>query len=56
MTKIEDAAIKAENMMNDKYGNTWFIVYSNENGEEKIEIKDEYMSEYDKYYEMFFFN
>lgn len=56
MTKIEDAAIKAENMMNDKYGNTWFTVCSDENGEEKIEIKDEYTEEYDKYYETFFFN
>ncbi len=56
MTKIEDAAIKAENMMNNKYGNTWFIVYSDDNGEEKIEVKDEYTEEYDKYYETFYFN
>lgn len=56
MTRVEDAAIKAEEVMTAKYGNTWFIIYSDETGEDKIEIKDEYISEYDEYYEKFFFN
>lgn len=56
MSKIENAAIKAEDIMNAKYGNDWKITTVSENGEEKIEVKDEYMSEYDDYYEKFFFN
>lgn len=56
MSKIENAAIKAEDIMNAKYGNDWKITTVSENGEEKIEVKDEYMSEYDNYYEKFFFN
>lgn len=56
MTRVEDAAIKAEETMNDKYGNDWFVVCSNESGEEKIEVKDEYVEEYDRYYELFYFN
>lgn len=56
MNKIEDAARKAEDTMIAKYGNAWFIIYSDESGEDKIKIKDEYVSEYDKYYETFYFN
>lgn len=56
MNKIEEAAKKANDVMTHKYGNTWFIVYSDESGEDKIEIKPEYLSEYDEYYETFFFN
>lgn len=56
MTKVEEAAIKAEDMMNSKYGDAWKIINKTEEGEEKIEIKDEYMAEYDHYYDIFFFN
>lgn len=50
---IENAAKKAECMMATKYGNSWCIIYSDESGEEQIEIKPEYLSEYDDYYSKF---
>lgn len=50
---IENAAKKAEYMMAAKYGNSWYIIYSDEDGEEQIEIKPEYLSEYDDYYNKF---
>lgn len=50
---IENAAKKAEYMMAAKYGNSWCIIYSDEDGEEQIEIKPEYLSEYDDYYSKF---
>lgn len=50
---IENAAKKAEYMMAAKYGNSWCIIYSDENGEEQIEIKPEYLNEYDDYYSKF---
>lgn len=50
---IENAAKKAEYMMVAKYGNSWCIIYSDENGEEQIEIKPEYLNEYDDYYSKF---
>lgn len=49
-TKMEEAAKKAGELMTVKYGNNWFI------SEEENEIKPEYRSEYDEYYETFFFN
>ena len=55
MNKIEDAALKAEKLMDSKYGYAWKNVYTTENGE-KVEILPEYLSEYDEYYEKFFFN
>lgn len=53
INNIEEAARKAEDMMAAKYGNSWCIVYSDENGEEQIEIKPEYVNEYDDYYNKF---
>lgn len=50
---MENAAKKAEYMMAAKYGNSWCIIYSDEDGEEQIEIKPEYLSEYDDYYSKF---
>lgn len=50
---IENAAKKAEDVMAAKYGNSWCIIYSDEDGEEQIEIKPEYLSEYDDYYSKF---
>lgn len=56
INSIEEAAKKAENMMNAKYGKTWLNVNTNESGEEVYEIKPEYFDEYDKYYESFLWN
>ena len=56
MDKIKDAALKAEKLMDSKYGCAWKIINISETGEEKIEIKPEYFSEYDNYYEKFFFS
>ena len=56
MSKIEEAAIKAEELMDSKYGDAWKIINISETGEERIEIKPEYLSEYDDYYDKFFFN
>lgn len=50
---IENAAKKAEYMMAAKYGNSWCIIYSDEDGKEQIEIKSEYLNEYDDYYSKF---
>lgn len=50
LNKIEEAAKKAEDMMTAKYGNSWYIIYSDE---DQIEIKPEYLNEYDDYYNKF---
>lgn len=50
LNKIEEAAKKAEDMMTAKYGNSWYIIYSDK---DQIEIKPEYISEYDDYYNKF---
>lgn len=50
---IEEAAKKAEDIMTAKYGNSWCIIYSNEDGEDQIEINPEYVNEYDDYYNKF---
>ena len=50
---IMEAAKKAEYMMVAKYGNSWCIIYSDEDGEDQIEIKPEYLDEYDDYYNKF---
>lgn len=56
INNIEEAAKKAEDMMNAKYGKTWLFVNINESGEEVYEIKPEFFDEYDKYYESFLWN
>lgn len=56
MYNIQEAATKAENIMNAKYGKTWLNVNTNESGKEVYEIKPEYFDEYDKYYESFLWN
>lgn len=50
---MKEAARKAEDMMAAKYGNSWYIIYSDEDGEDQIEIKPEYVNEYDDYYNKF---
>lgn len=50
---IQEAAKKAEEIMFSKYGNSWVIIYSDEDGEDKLEIKPEYINEYDEYYDKF---
>ena len=56
INSIEEAAKKAENMMNAKYRKTWLNINTNESGEEIYEIKPEFFDEYDKYYEGFLWN
>lgn len=56
MNKIEDASLKAEKLMDSKYGYAWKNIYITEDGEERVEILPEYLTEYDEYYEKFFFN
>lgn len=56
INNIEEAAKKAEDMMNAKYGKTWLFVNTNESGEEVYEIKPEFFDEYDEYYEKFLWN
>ena len=53
INNIQEAARKAEDMMTAKYGNSWYIIYSDENGEDQIAIKPEYVNEYDDYYNKF---
>lgn len=53
INSMEEAARKAEDMMVAKYGNSWCIIYSDDDGEEQIEIKPEYVNEYDDYYNKF---
>lgn len=56
MYNIQEAAVKAEDMMNAKYGKTWLNISTNESGEEMYEIKPEYFNEYDEYYDKFLWN
>ena len=56
MYNIQEAAQKAEDMMNAKYGRTWLNVNTNESGGEVYEIKPEYFDEYDEYYDKFLWN
>lgn len=53
---IEEAANKAEDLMTAKYRNSWFNIVKSEDKEDRIEIKPEYVSEYDEYYEKFLWN
>lgn len=50
---FEEAALKAEELMDSKHGDAWKIISKSENGEERVEIKPEYLSEFDDYYEKF---
>lgn len=52
-SNIMEAARKAEDMMVAKYGNSWCIIYSDEDGDEQIEIRPEYVDEYDNYFNKF---
>lgn len=49
MSKIENAAQKAEDVMTEQYGNAWLVEVS----EGKFEIKEEYISEYDHLFDLF---
>lgn len=53
---IQKAADKVEDLMTTKYGNSWFNIVKSEDEEDRIEIKPEYVSEYDEYYEKFLWN
>lgn len=53
---IQEAADKVEDLMTAKYGNSWFNIVKSEDEEDIIEIKPEYVSEYDEYYEKFLWN
>ena len=44
MSKIEEAAIKAEELMNSKYGDAWKIINISETGEERIEINSQLLA------------
>lgn len=49
MSKIENAAQKAEDIMTERYGNTWVI----EVAPDKFEILDEFIAEYDHLFDLF---
>ena len=53
INNMKEAARKAEDMITAKYGNSWCIIYSDEDRKEQIEIKPEYINEYDDYYNKF---
>ena len=49
MSKIENAAQKAEEIMTERYGNAWLVEVS----EGKFEILDEFIAEYDHLFDLF---
>lgn len=49
--KIQEAALKAEDMMNERYGEEWLIKLDNGN----LEIKEGYELEYDYYFDKFMY-
>ena len=51
MSKIQEAALKAEDMMNERYGEEWLIKLDNGN----LEIKEGYETEYDYYFDKFMY-
>ena len=53
---IQEAADKVGDLMTAKYGNSWFNIVKSEDEEDRIEIKPEYVSEYDEYYDKFLWN
>lgn len=50
-SKIQEAALKAEDMMNYRYGEEWLIRLDNGN----LEIKEGYEIEYDYYFDKFMY-
>lgn len=50
-SKIQEAALKAEDMMNERYGEEWLIKLDNGN----LEIKEGYEMEYDYYFDKFMY-
>ena len=50
-SKIQEAALKAEDMMNERYGEKWLIKLDNGN----LEIKEGYEMEYDYYFDKFMY-
>lgn len=50
-SKIQEAALKAEDLMTQRYGNSWLIELENGN----LEIKEGYESEYDYYFDKFMY-
>lgn len=49
MSKIENAAQKAEEIMTERYGNTWVI----EVAPDQFEVLDEFIAEYDHLFDLF---
>lgn len=50
-SKIQESALKAEDMMNERYGEEWLIKLDNGN----LEIKEGYEKEYDYYFDKFMY-
>lgn len=53
MISPQIASQKADNIMFQKYNMDWIIKTVDEEGKEHLEVKDEYISEYDKLFELF---
>lgn len=50
-SKIQKAALMAEDMMNQRYGEEWLVKLDNGN----LEIKEGYEMEYDYYFDKFMY-
>lgn len=53
MISPQIASQKADDIMFQKYNMDWIIKTIDEEGKEHLEVKDEYISEYDKLFELF---
>lgn len=54
MISPQIASQKADDIMFQKYNMDWIIKTIDEEGKEHLEVKDEYISEYDKLFELFY--